>query len=128
VELDRINAKLERLSAQRRALRKAMGQFGGDFDAQVWADAFASADPDEINRVFTVTGGYTALLNNMMEAIKAGARLAGVEPAEGMMGATGLIEAIRLDGGFSERQARTFSELWRTRNGLSARLGRRRGR
>ncbi len=68
--------------------------------------------------MFTVTGGYVALLNNTMEAIKAGARLAGVEPAQSMLGATGLIEAIRLDGGFSERQARTFSELWRTRNGL----------
>jgi hypothetical protein len=117
-ELDRIDAKLERLPAQRRALRKAMRQFGEDFDARVWADAFASPDPDDINRVFTVTGGYLALLNNTVEAVRVGARLAGVEPAEGMLGASGLIEAIRLDGGFTDGQAQTFIELYRTRNGL----------
>jgi hypothetical protein len=64
-ELDRINSKLERLSAQRRALRKAMGLFGENFDARVWAESFASPDPDEINRVFAVTGGYLALLNTL---------------------------------------------------------------
>lgn len=30
----------------------------------------------------------------------------------------GLIEAIRIDGGFSGQQAQTFIELYRTRNGL----------
>jgi hypothetical protein len=117
-EVDRINAKLERLSAQRRALRKAMRQFGEDFDARVWADAFASPDPDAINRVFAVTGGYLALLNNTVEAVRVGAKLAGVKPAEGMLGASGLIEAIRIEGGFSDRQAQTFIELYHTRNGL----------
>ena len=34
-ELDRIDARLERLSAQRRALRKAIGQFGENFDVRV---------------------------------------------------------------------------------------------
>ncbi len=82
-ELDRINSKLERLSAQRRALRKAMGPFGENFDARVWAESFASADPDQINRVFAVTGGYLALLNNTVEAVRVGAKLVGVKPAEG---------------------------------------------
>ncbi len=36
-ELDRINAKLERLSAQRRALRKATSLFGENFDTRVWS-------------------------------------------------------------------------------------------
>ena len=117
-ELDRINSKLQRLSAQRRALRKAMGLFGENFDARVWAESFASPDPDEINRVFAVTGGYLALLNNTVEAVRMGAKLAGLKPAEGTLGASGLIEAIRIDGGFSDRQAQTFIELYRTRNGL----------
>jgi hypothetical protein len=117
-ELDRIDSRLERLSAQRRALRKAIGQFGEDFDAGVWANAFASPDPDDINRVFAVTGGYLALLNNTVEAVRVGAKLAGVTPPDGMLGASGLIEAIRIDGGFSDRQALTFTELYRTRNGL----------
>ncbi len=117
-ELDRINAKLERLSVQRRALRKAIGLFGENFDTRVWAASFTSPDPDEINRVFAVTGGYLALLNNTVEAVRMGAKLAGVKPAEGMLGTSGVIEAIRIDGGFSDQQAQTFIELYRTRNGL----------
>jgi len=72
-ELNRLNTKLERLSAQSKALRKAMRQFGGNFDATVWAAAFNSPDSDDINRVYTVTGGYLALVNNTAEAVRAGA-------------------------------------------------------
>jgi hypothetical protein len=77
-ELDRIDAKLERLTAQRTALRRALEQFGADFAVKEWARAFDSPDPRDINRVFTVTGGYLALVNNTAEAIRAGAKLAGV--------------------------------------------------
>jgi hypothetical protein len=117
-ELDRIGAKLERLSAQSKALRKAMSQFGQDFDAMAWANAFSSPDPDDINRVFTVTGGYLALVNNTVEAVRAGAKLTGLKPTAGMPGTPGIIDAIRADGGFTSRQAETFTELYRTRNGL----------
>jgi hypothetical protein len=116
--LDRVGSKLERLAAQRAALRKAMREFGHEFDAKAWSDAFVSPEPDDINRVLAVTGGYLALVNNTVEAIRAGAKLAGVKPAVGMPGAAGLIDAIGLDGGFSDRQAETFIELYRTRNRL----------
>jgi uncharacterized protein YutE (UPF0331/DUF86 family) len=114
-ELDRISAKLERLAAQRRALRKAMGQFDGDFDAKAWRQAFDSPDPDDINRVFMVTGGYLALVNNTAEAVKAGAKLVGLQPTLGM---PDILNTIRKDGGFTSRQAETFTELYRTRNRL----------
>ncbi len=117
-ELDRVDARLERLSAQRRALRRAMDQFGDDFDAQAWTKAFDSPDPDDINRVFTVTGGYLALVNNTAEAIRAGARLTGLRSTPDMRGVPGIIDAIRSDGGFTSRQAETFTELYRTRNRL----------
>lgn len=117
-DLDRIGSRLERLSPQRRALRKAMSEFGHEFDARAWSDAFVSADPDDINRVFAVTGGYLALVNNTVEAIRAGAKLAGVKPTVGIPGAAGLIDAIRQAGGFSDRQTETFIELYRTRNRL----------
>ena len=39
-EIDRLDAKLERLSAQRKALRKAIDQFGESFDAKIWTEAF----------------------------------------------------------------------------------------
>jgi hypothetical protein len=117
-QLDRLSAKLERLSAQRRALRKAMSQFGGDFDAKAWKQAFDSPDPDDINRVFAVTGGYLALVNNTAEAIRAGAKLTGLKSTAGLPGVPGMIDAIRGDGGFTNRQAETFTELYRTRNRL----------
>ncbi len=116
-ELDRMNSKLERLAAQRKALRKAINQFGENFDAKTWSDAFDSSDADDINRVFTVTGGYLALVNNTAEAIKTGTELVGTNWAPGT-GVAGIIETIRADGGFTDQQAKTFIELYRTRNRL----------
>jgi hypothetical protein len=118
VEFNRLNAKLERLSAQNQALREAMLQFGVKFDAKAWADAFNSSDPEDINRVYTVTGGYLALVNNTAEAIRAGAKLTNTEPTTDMRGLPGIIDAIKLDGGFTPQQAETFTELYRTRNHL----------
>jgi hypothetical protein len=117
-ELDRLSVKIERLLVQRVALRRAMRQFGTAFDAEAWKRSFDSPDPDDINRVFMVTGGYLALVNNMAEAIKAGARLTGVKAPAHIAGLPGTIDAIRLDGGFTKGQADTFAELCRTRNRL----------
>lgn len=117
-ELDRLDAKLERLSAQRKALRQAIDQFGESFDAEIWTKAFHSPYPEDINRVFTVTGGYLALVNNTAEAVKTGAKLAGLKPTSGILGVPGIIDAIRADGGFTDQQAKTFTELYRTRNRL----------
>jgi hypothetical protein len=117
-ELDRLGAKLERLAAQRKALRKAIGQFGGDFEIDMWTQAFDSPDPDDINLVFTVTGGYLALVNNTVEAIRTGFKLTHLKSTPGMAGVAGIIDAIRADRGFTSRQAQTFTELYRTRNRL----------
>ncbi len=117
-ELDRLSVKIERLSAQRVALRRAISEFDSTFDAEAWKRSFDSPDPDDINRVFMVTGGYLALVNNMAEAIKAGARLTGVKASPQASGLPGTVEAIRLDGGFTKGQADTFTELYRTRNRL----------
>lgn len=117
-ELERVDSKLERLSAQRKALRAATAQFGEDFDAKAWTEAFNSPDPEDINRVFTVTGGYLALVNNTAEAIRAGTKLTDLEPTQAMPGLPGVIDAIRADGGFTSGQAETFTDLYRTRNRL----------
>jgi hypothetical protein len=117
-ELDRVDARLERLSAQRKALRRAMDQFGDDFEVKTWTKAFNSHDPDDINRVFAVTGGYLALVNNTAEAIRAGTKLADLKSTPSMPGVPGIIDAIRTDGGFTSAQATTFTALYRTRNHL----------
>jgi hypothetical protein len=114
-ELDRMSSRLERLAAQRKALRKAINQFGENFDAKTWREAFASADADDINRVFMVTGGYLALVNNTAEAIKTGTELTGLQSTPSL---PGIINAIHADGGFTDQQAKTFIELYRTRNRL----------
>jgi hypothetical protein len=117
-ELNRLSAKLERLATQSRALRKAMLQFGENFDIKTWTEAFNSSDIDDINHVYTVTGGYLALVNNMAEAVRAGAKLTGTKPSEGAHGLPATVEAIRAGGGFTDQQAETFTELYRTRNHL----------
>ena len=118
VELNRLDTKLARLSTQSRALRKAIRQFGKDFDAPTWIAAFNSSDLDDINRVYTVTGGYLALVNNMAEALRAGVKLTGTKRSAGAHGIAGIVEAIKGDGGFTRQQAETFEELYRTRNRL----------
>jgi len=118
VDVDRMAAKLARLPAQRRALRAAMREFGDDFDLATWTTAFESSETADINHVLPVTAGYTALVNNTIEAVKLGAGLAGLTPTNGMAGASGLIDAIRRDGGFSPEQAETFAALYRTRNAI----------
>jgi hypothetical protein len=117
-ELERIDSRLGRLRAQSKALRTATAPFGDGFDAKAWTDAFNSPDPDDINRVLTVTGGYLALVNNTAEAIRAGAKLSGLKPTSSLPGLPGIIEAIRADAGFTDGQAETFTELYRTRNRL----------
>jgi hypothetical protein len=116
--VNRIASKLERLAAQRKALRVAIGQFGDGFDAKAWADAFDSPDHKDINGVLTVTGGYLALVNNTAEAIRTGAKLTDLKPTPGTPGLPGVIDAIRADGGFTSGQAETFTDLYRTRNRL----------
>jgi hypothetical protein len=118
VEIDRIAAKLERLPAQRRALSVALRAFGDDFDRAEWTAAFESAESVDINRVLPVTGGFLALTNNTVEAVKIGAALVGVEAIDGKRGASGAIDAICRDGGISPEQAESLTKIYRTRNAL----------
>ncbi|MBS1869773.1 MAG: hypothetical protein JSS99_08920 [Actinobacteria bacterium] len=115
-EIDRIATKLKRLPVQRRALNAAIRAFGDEFDGAEWTAAFESEETVDINRVLQVTGGYLILVNNTIEAVKIGAGLADLTPADGRRGASGLIDAVRRDGGFSREQAETFISLYATRN------------
>jgi hypothetical protein len=118
VEIDRMAAKLERLPAQRKALNAALREFGEDFDRRRWTAAFESSEINDINRVLPVTGGFLALTNNTVEAVKIGAALVGVQAADGKRGASGAIDAICRDGGISPEQAESLTQIYRTRNAL----------
>ena len=116
--VNRIAAKLERLPVQRRSLVVALRAFGEDFDVAEWATAFHSTDVADVHRVLLVTGGYLALVNNTVEAVKIGAELVEVKPPRGERGAAAVIDAIRRDGGVSPEQAESFAKIYGTRNSL----------
>ena len=117
-EVDRIASKLGRLAVQRRSLAAAMRAFGDDFDQAEWIAAFESVDVADVHRVLLVTGSYLAIVNNTIEAVKIGARLAEVKPADGQRGASAVIDAIQRDGGISSEQAESFQKIYGLRNAL----------
>jgi uncharacterized protein YutE (UPF0331/DUF86 family) len=117
-EIARIVSKLDRLPVQRRSLIAAMRAFGDDFDQAEWNAAFESVDVADVHRVLLVTGSYLAIVNNTIEAVKIGARLTQVKPADGQRGASAVIDAICHDGGISPEQAESFLKIYGTRNAL----------
>jgi uncharacterized protein YutE (UPF0331/DUF86 family) len=60
------------------ALEAAMASFGEDFDLGAFETAFASDDPDELNRVKAVERGVDQLYNYMAELAAFGLELAGL--------------------------------------------------
>jgi hypothetical protein len=114
----RIRQRLTRMAPQRRALQLALAPYSdeeGRFDLARWTRAFESPEPETINEVVEVTGGYQILVNHLVEATRTGAMLAGVA---GRQSGPELIAAIRDDGGLSPNQAEILIELYRTRNRL----------
>ncbi|MGH2845540.1 MAG: hypothetical protein ACRDL0_05890 [Thermoleophilaceae bacterium] len=115
-----IRRRLIRISAQRRALQLAVTRYADDegrFDLGRWTEAFESAEPETINHVVEVTGGYQMVVNHLVEALRTGAGLAGLEVGRPPSG-PGLIAAVRDDGGLTRAQAEALTELYRNRNRL----------
>ncbi|MEJ7797860.1 MAG: hypothetical protein WKF42_05110 [Solirubrobacteraceae bacterium] len=121
-DVARIRRRLARMSPQTKALRLALARYrddGGEFDLGRWEAAFTATDPQVINEVLGVTGGYEGLVNHLMEMLHAGASLAGLPVArQRRPQAPMLIAAARTDGCFSEHQADVLTKLNRTRNRL----------
>jgi hypothetical protein len=111
------------MTAQRRALQLAVARFAdeeGNFELGRWTEAFESSEPATINHVIEVTGGYQILVNHLVEALRTGAELAGLEVGDRKRALSGpdLITAVRDDGGFTSHQAVALTELYRARNRL----------
>jgi hypothetical protein len=119
----RIRQRLTRLSAQRKALQLAVARYAdeeGRFELARWTEAFDSPKPEIINQVVEVTGGYQMLVNHLVEMLRTGSKLAGLDVLRGEHAPSGpdLIAAVRDDGCFTQKQAEVLTELYRTRNRL----------
>jgi hypothetical protein len=119
----RIRQRLTRMSAQRKALQLAVARYAdeeGNFDLNRWTEAFESSKPETINQVVEVIGGYQMLVNHLVEMLRTGTKLAGLEVARREYAPSGpeLIAAVREDGSFTQNQAEVLTELYRTRNRL----------
>jgi uncharacterized protein YutE (UPF0331/DUF86 family) len=72
----KILARIRDVRRHLNALEAAMASFGEDFDLPVFAAAFDSEDPDELNRVKAVERGVDQLYNYMAELAAFGLELA----------------------------------------------------
>lgn len=60
-DVARIRQRLARMAPQTKALQLALARYhddAGSFDLGLWEEAFTSDDPQTINHVVEVTGGY----------------------------------------------------------------------
>jgi hypothetical protein len=110
-DLDRIERRLERMPLERDALMLAMRQFGKDFDAKSWRTAYEALSAVERNRVVQITGNLTALIDNAVELVRFAATLTGLRPAGRRPSANADIEALRVDGALTGKQAYELVQL-----------------
>lgn len=110
-DLDRIERRLERMPLERDALMLAMRQFGKDFDGVSWRTAYEAYTAEEQNRVVQVTGNLTALVDNAVELVRFAATLTGLRPAGRRPSANADIEALRIDGALTGKQAYELVQL-----------------
>jgi hypothetical protein len=119
----RIRARFKRLGPQRRALVVALRPFSDDqgrFDRRVWAEAFASGEPETIYQVVGATGTFERLVNHLNGMLAAGVRLVQLPVARGQdaPSAPCVINAVKDDGGLTANQADVLIRLSRMRNRL----------
>lgn len=113
--LDSIELRVERLPAQEEALRQALEPYGERFSVARWSADFESGDPDAINRVHPVTGGFESIVNNLVEAAGAACKLVGIPPVTGKRsGLQGSVEALRREGCFTATQASFLEQAYTT--------------
>jgi hypothetical protein len=104
---------MERLPAQEAALRKALEVYGDGFGRAAWNADFDSGDVDAINRVHPITGGFESIINNLVEATSAAAKLVGVPPASGQRsGMQNSLEALRKERCFNASQADFLNQAY----------------
>lgn len=108
-----IDIRFERIPAQEGALRKVLEVYGEDFSRAAWNADFDSNDADAINRVHAVAGGFESIVNNLVEASSAAAKLIGIPPVTGQRSAMqNSLEALRQQGCFNAGQATFLNQAY----------------
>lgn len=112
VQTARLARRIESLEVHRGGLERAVESFGGrELDLETWQRVFDSHDPLDVVARNGLTGCYSAVINNYIELLKAGAYLAGLTPHR-RDHAKDAIDAVRNDGGITESQAKHLHELF----------------
>lgn len=122
VDRSRIQRRIVRIPAQRRALTLALRLFsgdGGELDVAAWAIAFESDDPRTINSVLEVTAGFEGLVNHLVEILHSAARLVGlpVTRVSHRPNFPELLAAATASGCFSSNQKGGYRVCWRLDEG-----------
>jgi hypothetical protein len=111
-EKARIGRRVRSINRHRTALEAALVPFGEELEPETWQKAFTSSDPEQTNRAIAVTANYSSLINNYVELLKAGARLAGLVAGRRPR-AEEAIRAIQADDGLTAKQASEVQTLYR---------------
>lgn len=77
-ETNRLGRRFRSFAKHRKALDQAIAAVDEDLDPKAWREAFESPEPEMTNKVISVTGGYSNLVNNYAEIARTSARLAGL--------------------------------------------------
>ena len=113
-ELARLARFFEAINKHSKALDLAIAEnFGGALDPEEWRDAFDSSEPRDANRTMVVTGDHSAVLNSLVEVLKAsaGARLIGLLPHR-RPHADQVFDALVTDGGLTRAQVVLMNEIY----------------
>ena len=113
-ERSRLARFFETISKHSKALDLAIAEnFGGTLDPVEWRSAFDSSQPRDTNRTMVVTGDHSAILNALVEILKAsaGARLVGLLPHR-RPHADQVFAALVADGGLTNEHASLLNEVY----------------
>jgi uncharacterized protein YutE (UPF0331/DUF86 family) len=111
-----IATRLADLRRHHRALLYAMGGFGEDFDLDAFAAASASADPEELARVYAVERPFELVDNYVVELAVAGLEAAGtLEPGEDPGGGIAALRRLRDAGVVSQQRCDRLERVHRVR-------------
>jgi hypothetical protein len=117
--LAQLSKRLERLPFEHKALQLSTAHFGDDFDLDEWKRSYYSFNPEEMNRVRQVTGGFNEILNHCTEIARVSVTAAGLLPADRRPHAPTDYKAFQKSGGITAQRCSILIELNRVRNELT---------